>query len=85
MRFADYRNLHSRLLVSQDRHQIFVTLAQFDSDYVNYIRDNVPGDRPTRLSFLQMKEYGPFGIDSSSHMDALGQLLLAFCLQLLEK
>ncbi|KXG51572.1 uncharacterized protein PGRI_089650 [Penicillium griseofulvum] len=31
--------IFSRLLVSQDRHQIYLTFAEFDTDYVHYICD----------------------------------------------
>ncbi|KAJ5922915.1 hypothetical protein N7516_010618 [Penicillium verrucosum] len=91
----------SRLLVSQDRHHIYLTFAEFDAGYVDYIRDTPPSPKlPTRLSkrpstppsqsssakpsFLKMNEYGPFETKNESHMDSLGQILLAFSLQACE-
>lgn len=82
---ADNQWLPSRLLVSQDRHQIFLTLAQFDADYVDYICDNTAASMPpTQPSFLQMREYGPFDTVIDSHMKSLGRVLLAFCLRISE-
>ncbi|KAJ5420187.1 hypothetical protein N7465_002706 [Penicillium sp. CMV-2018d] len=92
---SKFRCLHSRLLVSQDRHHIYLTFAEFDAGYVHYIRDTPlspklpthlskrPSTPPSQrssaeLSFLKMNEYGPFDIGNESHMDSLGQILLAF-------
>ncbi|KAI8623451.1 hypothetical protein F5Y19DRAFT_481649 [Xylariaceae sp. FL1651] len=63
-----------RLLVSQDRHEIYVTIAKFDADYVDYIC----GHYSTKHSLLEMQEYGPFETDNSGHMSAFGHMMLAF-------
>ncbi|KAI1170048.1 hypothetical protein F4777DRAFT_570640 [Nemania sp. FL0916] len=63
-----------RLLVSQDRHEIYVIIAEFDADYVDYIC----GHDPANLSFLEMQDYGPFETTNSDHMAAFGYLILAF-------
>lgn len=63
-----------RLLVSQDRHEIYVTIAEFDADYINYIC----GRESINRSFLNMQDYGPFRTDKRNHMSAFGHLILAF-------
>jgi hypothetical protein len=73
---------NSRLLLSQDRHEIYLTFACFDAEYVAYICDTTESNRKARTpSFLQMQEYGPFDTSVASHMRGLGELVLAFCLQ----
>ncbi len=74
---------NSRLLISQDRHHIYLTFARFDAEYVAYICDTVAetdGEAQTP-SFLEMQEYGPFDTGFASHMRGFGELMLAFCLQ----
>ena len=66
-----------RLLISQDRDEIYLTVASFDTDYVEYIC----GKKNTATSFLEMRPYGGFNTGSASHMRGLGELILAFCLQ----
>jgi hypothetical protein len=65
-----------RLLVSQDRHEIFITFATFDAKYVDYIRHRGAGE-----SFLEMQTYGPFDIGDKGPMRLLGEIMLAFALQ----
>ncbi|KAI8948014.1 hypothetical protein F4801DRAFT_604970 [Xylaria longipes] len=71
----------SRLLVSQDRHEIYVTIAKFDADYVDYICGNLSKTK----SFLKMQDYGPFRVDDVKYISALGYLLLAFMVDQGEK
>ncbi|KAI1270804.1 hypothetical protein F5Y07DRAFT_405100 [Xylaria sp. FL0933] len=69
-----------RLIISQDRHEIFLTFAEFDEPYVNYIRHRAEG-----TSYLTMNEYGPFDIGNSEAVEYLGELILAFALQACEE
>jgi hypothetical protein len=58
LRWFDCR--HSRLLVSQDRHEVFLTFAKFLPDYLQYL-DNFrprPGQRRHILSYL--RAFGPW-------------------------
>ncbi|KIX04749.1 uncharacterized protein Z518_05619 [Rhinocladiella mackenziei CBS 650.93] len=76
----------TRLLVSQDRHQIFLTFATFDKSYVAYVSGNLKAKvRQSNGSdsnpFLKMNEFGPFDTKSESHMRCLGYYILAFTLQ----
>ncbi|KAI0970014.1 hypothetical protein F4678DRAFT_480727 [Xylaria arbuscula] len=69
--------LSRRLLVSQDRHNIYLTFAVYNADYVDYICDRAIRDN----AFLTMKEYGPFDISQRKAMEMLGELVLAYALQ----
>lgn len=68
---------HRRLLVSQDRHQIFLIVATFDDDYVHYMS----GDDDTGQSFLVMQEYGPYDAGDRKAMLVLGGIMLAISMQ----
>ncbi|KAI0534255.1 hypothetical protein GGR58DRAFT_505465 [Xylaria digitata] len=65
---------YSRVLVSQDHNEIYIIIAKFDADYVDYIC----GNSFETTSFLNMQAYGPFRTDDFKHMCSLGNLLLAF-------
>ncbi|KAK5637612.1 hypothetical protein RRF57_013327 [Xylaria bambusicola] len=68
-----------RLLISQDRHQIYLNFAVFDADYVDYICDK-QGINYDKNSFLWMSEYGPFDVGNQSDMSMLGELVLGYTL-----
>ncbi|KAI1824096.1 hypothetical protein F4861DRAFT_539412 [Xylaria intraflava] len=69
----EQKKLCRRLLISQDREEIYIIIAEFDADYVDYICD-----RPARRSFLKMREYGPFLTRNHEYVATLGHLILAF-------
>lgn len=60
--------INSRVLVSQDRDEIFITLAQYHRDYVNYLQ----GKQATKGSFLKMWLFGPYKINQPLQMRILG-------------
>ncbi|KAH9890297.1 hypothetical protein F4778DRAFT_753258 [Xylariomycetidae sp. FL2044] len=66
-----------RLLISQDRNEIYLTFAVYDADYVDYIR----GRQYDKRSFLVMNEFGPFHTEVQSHMHVLAKIMLAFSLE----
>lgn len=70
----------SRLLISQDCFEIYLTVASYDSDYVKYLQGNEQATLG-EPSFMIMKQYGPWDIKNYRHMDQLGALILAFTLQ----
>ncbi|PLB38958.1 uncharacterized protein BDW47DRAFT_18344 [Aspergillus candidus] len=67
-----------RALISQDRHEIFITIAEYDSGYVTYLRKKPLNNEP--LSFLTMRQYGPWNTTHAGHMKKLGPILLALTL-----
>ncbi|KAI0965853.1 hypothetical protein F4678DRAFT_313077 [Xylaria arbuscula] len=69
-----------RLLISQDRHWIYLNFAAFDANYVDYIRDK-QGIDLNAVSFLEMHEYGPFDVGNQLDMSRLGELVLGYALK----
>lgn len=75
--FADWLR---RLLVSQDSNEIYLTVAEFESTYRNYLLFE-DQDESIERSFMTMYQYGPWNITFKEHMEQLGKLLLAFTLR----
>lgn len=69
---------HSRLLIAQDRQEIYVIVATYDKDYFSYLKGkHRQGQAAHKKSFLMMEEYGPFNVEKRSQMDMLGKIMLA--------
>ncbi|KAL4786895.1 hypothetical protein BJX76DRAFT_320055 [Aspergillus varians] len=69
----------TRLHVSQDRHEIFLTVAEYDGDYVKYLNDkHHHSDAP---SFMTMHCFGPWDTREPGHMRMLGPILLGISLR----
>ncbi|KAL8346407.1 hypothetical protein RB598_000352 [Gaeumannomyces tritici] len=69
-----------RVLVSQNRDEIYITIATFDKSYTEYIT----GARPQmsgQTSFLRLVEYGPYLTNNKDQMEKFAVIILAFCLQ----
>ncbi|KAL4954515.1 hypothetical protein BDW69DRAFT_205141 [Aspergillus filifer] len=66
-----------RIHISQDRHQIFILVPEYNSDYVAYLND------PSQDSdtFMTVHEFGPFDIREHGHMKQLGPILFAIALR----
>ncbi|OQE83478.1 hypothetical protein PENNAL_c0032G01035 [Penicillium nalgiovense] len=60
------------MLVSQDRHEIFVTFAPFKRGYEYYLRNGT-----TTNDFLVMKAFGPFRTAYRKDMEEFGRIILA--------
>ncbi|QKX64283.1 uncharacterized protein TRUGW13939_11456 [Talaromyces rugulosus] len=67
---------NKRILVSQDDKEVFVTIAEYDSNWLRYLR----GGRLDLTSVMQMHRYGPWKLEQSSHMENLAEILLAITL-----
>lgn len=65
-------NRLSLLLVSQDRHEVYLTIACFDVAYVDYLRG-----KPVK-SFLTMHEFGPFLFSDPDRVEILARYILAY-------
>ncbi|KAF4457457.1 hypothetical protein F53441_507 [Fusarium austroafricanum] len=72
-------NTFTRLLVSQDRGEVYLIIADFNLQYVECIC--APGRNGDKPSFLEMNEYGPFFVEDPDHMKQLGTILLAVSIQ----
>ncbi|GFN12324.1 hypothetical protein AtubIFM54640_010071 [Aspergillus tubingensis] len=69
-----------RFQVSQDRHEIWLSFAEYDDEYLRYIEHGFQDPERPR-SFLTMHEFGPFDTRSESHMTELAVILLALTLR----
>ncbi|PWY86572.1 hypothetical protein BO94DRAFT_624752 [Aspergillus sclerotioniger CBS 115572] len=68
-----------RVLVSQDRHEIFLTFADYGFDYVKYLNNTLgPDEKP---GFLTMHQFGPWDTTRGGDMKQLGSILLALALR----
>lgn len=70
----------SRVLISQDRHCIYVTFASCHDDYLNYLNKGDGKGKITPRSFLKMQTYGPWKVNIAEHMKNFAILILAFTL-----
>ncbi|PKY07859.1 hypothetical protein P168DRAFT_300669 [Aspergillus campestris IBT 28561] len=72
----------TRLHVAQDRNQIFVMVAEYGQEYLDYLNDR-PSSSPLRPrpAFLTMHQYGPWNTQRPEHMRELGPLLLAITMR----
>ncbi|GLA22769.1 hypothetical protein AnigIFM63326_005243 [Aspergillus niger] len=78
--FCDLANKPlSRLHISQDRHQIFITFADYDSNYIQYLNNTLPPGSPR--PFLRMHEIGPWNTTVKGDMEEVGSILLAIALR----
>ncbi|KAJ5509648.1 hypothetical protein N7527_011791 [Penicillium freii] len=64
--------LRRRLLVSQDNHEVYLTIADYDNRYLAYLNN---GDASCDQS-LKMQTYGPWSIAHPSHMEDLAMIIL---------
>ncbi|KAJ5249744.1 hypothetical protein N7489_000154 [Penicillium chrysogenum] len=74
--------LERRIIVSQARDEIYITIANYDQECLDYLQGRFNPRRYDRPEFfLRMTEYGPWKIDSRSNMHHLARVIMAFCLQ----
>lgn len=67
-------------MITQDRHEVYLVIAEYDDKYVQYLNTGVYNDRV----FMTMHEFGPFEPQSEGHMKLLGSYIQAFTSKLLE-
>jgi hypothetical protein len=67
-----------RLLVAQDRDEIYLVWASYDASYVDYLEQ-----KPTSGNvFMIMNEIGPFKTQHDAHMRQLAEYIGCFCSQI---
>jgi hypothetical protein len=62
----------SRVLISQDHDEMYVTIAEYKANYIGYLKNQVEFEN---AGFLLMTTYGPFMTTNSGHMAWLGAIL----------
>ncbi|PYI00691.1 hypothetical protein BO78DRAFT_437717 [Aspergillus sclerotiicarbonarius CBS 121057] len=74
---ATQRRGKPRLIISQDRQQIYISLAEYDEDYIAYLQTGGIHNNP----FLVMHQFGPWDTNNPNAMAELGPILLALTLK----
>ncbi|KAL3460934.1 hypothetical protein BJX64DRAFT_289872 [Aspergillus heterothallicus] len=76
-RAAEFPGLNSHaLLISQDRHQIFLSFAKITPEYLDYLRNPQSSSR----ALMPIQPYGPYNIFLREHMEELATLIVALTL-----
>ncbi|KAJ5667886.1 uncharacterized protein N7477_006456, partial [Penicillium maclennaniae] len=65
-----------RMLISQDHKEIFMTIASYSATYTQYLQ----GTKGQHADFLTLYEYGPWRIQSRTHMEHFARLVVGFCM-----
>ncbi|KAN0069294.1 hypothetical protein V8E54_012309 [Elaphomyces granulatus] len=63
------------IMLSQDRHLIYVTLASYSQDYLDYLNQNT-----MQNALLNMQTYGPFNTSKAKDMKLFGTFVVALIL-----
>ncbi|KAJ5173956.1 uncharacterized protein N7500_001887 [Penicillium coprophilum] len=72
----------TRLLISLNRHDMYLTLARYHEDYVKFLKGEFQGLKSyPENRFLHLHEYGPWDIGKKSHMRDLAEIIVGFSLR----
>ena len=68
-----------RLLISQDSHEIYITIGEYGEPYEEYLctTKHMTQKKSAEPSFLTMRQYGPWKTDVERHTKQVAMLLLA--------
>lgn len=77
---AAWISSHSRKVdaVKPMMHEVYLTFATFDNEYVRYVTGDAGAEDDT---FLRMNQFGPFVTSDSKHMKFLSYYILAITLK----
>jgi len=64
---------------------VFLTVAEYDGNYLDYLKVKPSSTSTKSKSFLTVHQYGPWDTTLGSHMRSLGPILLAITLWAEEK
>ncbi|RAK88496.1 hypothetical protein BO79DRAFT_228545 [Aspergillus costaricaensis CBS 115574] len=68
-----------RLLWSMNRHELYIIIAEYNGDYVDYLTN--PRGQAECESFMTMNQFGPWDIRDSTQVAEFAAILLAVTLQ----
>ncbi|KAI9373421.1 hypothetical protein BJX61DRAFT_541775 [Aspergillus egyptiacus] len=71
--------VYRRLLISQNRHEIYLIVAEYDGEYYDYITNSKREEPCT--SFIWMREFGPWNINNPDDVQNIASIILAVTLQ----
>ncbi|GAA88048.1 hypothetical protein AKAW_06162 [Aspergillus luchuensis IFO 4308] len=66
-----------RIIISQDRQEIYISVAKYDDNYIAYLQTRNNQSNP----FMTMHQFGPWNTHSAAAMRELGPILLAISLR----
>lgn len=66
-----------RVHISQNRHEIFIIIAEYDDKYLSYLKNETSGQN----TFMKMHEFGPWSTQDLNHMRHLTPILVAIMLR----
>jgi hypothetical protein len=69
-------------MVSQHRHEMFLTVAKPDREYINYLFDQKMAINSKSPSFLTLHCFGPLDTMNRKHVGIIGRLIIALTIQL---
>ncbi|PLN86610.1 hypothetical protein BDW42DRAFT_158119 [Aspergillus taichungensis] len=70
------RRKKPRIIISQDRQEIFISVAQYNDEYIKYLQTGDVSSDP----FMVMHEFGPWNTNDDFAMSELGPIILAISL-----
>lgn len=73
-----------RFQVLQDRDEIYLNLARYESKYLSYVKGEGIFEETDPESFMTIFEVGPYNTNSAAHMKRLVPILLALTLRAIE-
>ncbi|OJD16609.1 hypothetical protein AJ78_03249 [Emergomyces pasteurianus Ep9510] len=65
-----------RIHVFQDRHQIYIVIAEYGDNYIDYLEKGYSSD-----AYMVMHEFGPWDSNDLKHMKDISVILVAFVLR----
>jgi hypothetical protein len=65
----------SRVLLSQDRHEIFLIIAEYNKEYIAFLDNKKDQPYHDRNTFLSMHKFGPFKIANRRHIERLASFV----------
>ncbi|KAH8805362.1 hypothetical protein F5884DRAFT_859971 [Xylogone sp. PMI_703] len=68
------------VLVAQDRHEVYLLFPRWNKAYLDYLR-GVPDPVNQDLSFVTVRELGPWRVADRDELEELAQILLAIILR----
>lgn len=65
--------------MSQDRHEIYITVAEYGQNYVKYLENELAeGEKP---GFLTIRQFGPWSTKRRDEMEMIAPYLLAISIR----
>lgn len=82
-------NLCSYPLVSQNRHEVYLNVAEYGPEFIKYLKDELQDTKGKEAkikpeSFMKIHSFGPFDLTNVQHVNFLSHILLAYTIKVSE-